>query len=90
MVYMIVNKGLVSSPACSASVSTSRHVGLEGQPTQEDMLVWEGVVRVGSMSGTLGHFEAAAEEAFLGGSRSREWDWTVESGPHSFSEDQPR
>lgn len=45
-----------------------------GQAAQEDWLVRKDLVRVNIMSGVLGHFEAAVEEALLDGSRSREPD----------------
>lgn len=64
--------GMASTqPSFSPSLSTSRQVR---QPAQEDWLVGEDLVRVSIMSGVLGHFEAALEQALLDGSRSREPD----------------
>lgn len=76
-----------TQPSLLHLIFISRHVELEGQPTQEDFLVLEDLVRVGIMSGTPGRLGAALEEAFLERGRSREQDWG--EWAHSFSKDQP-
>lgn len=46
-----------TQPSLLHLIFISRHVELEGQPTQEDFLVLEDLVRVGIMSGTPGVWE---------------------------------
>lgn len=59
------------SPGCFSSISTSRHMGQEGQVTLQGLLVWEGLGKVGIVSVILGHFKAIQREALLEGSRNR-------------------